>query len=70
MERLRKFLSVPLDTVLHPASDSAQQVAAEQKDKVAMALEDKQRKLAEVQHNLDGPASPNHALSRRPTCRY
>jgi hypothetical protein len=33
MERLRKFLSVPVDAVLHPASDSAQQVAREQKEK-------------------------------------
>src|SRR5262249_37706838 len=41
MERLRnKFLSFSLDTVLHPASDSAQQVAKEQKDKATMALAD------------------------------
>jgi FKBP-type peptidyl-prolyl cis-trans isomerase len=34
MEPLRdKFLNVPVDAVLHPASDSAQQVAQEQKDK-------------------------------------
>jgi len=33
-----KSLSVSLDTVLHPASDSAQQVAKEQKDKATMAL--------------------------------
>jgi hypothetical protein len=39
MERLRnKFLSVSLDTVLHPASDSAQQVAKEQKDKTVAAF--------------------------------
>jgi putative peptidoglycan binding protein/TIR domain-containing protein len=39
MERLRnKFLSVSLDTVLHPASLSAQQAAKEQKDKATMAL--------------------------------
>jgi Uncharacterized protein conserved in bacteria (DUF2252)/TIR domain len=45
MERLRnKFLSISLDTVLHPASDSAQQVAKEQKDKATMALRDEQRK--------------------------
>jgi hypothetical protein len=38
MERLRnKFLSVSLDTVLHPASLSAQQAATEQKDKATMA---------------------------------
>jgi hypothetical protein len=41
MERLRnKFLSVSLDTVLHPASFSAQQAATEQKDKATMALGD------------------------------
>jgi hypothetical protein len=34
MERLRnKFLNVPVDAVLHTASDSAQQIAKEQKDK-------------------------------------
>jgi hypothetical protein len=39
MERLRnRFLNVPIDAVLHPASDSAQQVAKEQKDKATMAL--------------------------------
>jgi hypothetical protein len=39
MERLRnKFLNVEVDAVLHPASDSAQQVAKEQKDKATMAL--------------------------------
>jgi hypothetical protein len=38
MERLRnKFLNVEVDAVLHPASDSAQQVAKEQKDKATMA---------------------------------
>jgi hypothetical protein len=41
MERLRnKFLSVSLDTVLHPASRSALQAATEQKDKATMALGD------------------------------
>jgi hypothetical protein len=39
MERLRnKFLNVPVDAVLHEASDSAQQAATEQKDKAARAL--------------------------------
>jgi hypothetical protein len=39
MERLRdKFLNVPVDAVLHPASDFAQQAATEQKDKATMAL--------------------------------
>jgi hypothetical protein len=41
MKRLRnKFLSVSLETVLHPASGSAQQVAKEQKDKATMAAEE------------------------------
>jgi hypothetical protein len=40
MERLRiKFLNVPVDAVLHPASDSAQQVAKEQKDKARAEAE-------------------------------
>jgi hypothetical protein len=39
LERLRnKFLNVPIDAVLHTASDSAQQAAKEQKDKAALAL--------------------------------
>jgi TIR domain-containing protein len=39
MDRLRsKFLSVSLETVLHPASPSAQQKATEQKGKVERAL--------------------------------
>jgi hypothetical protein len=38
MQRLRdRFLSMPVDVVLHPASDSAQQVATEQKDKAMRA---------------------------------
>jgi TIR domain len=45
MERLRnKFLSISLDTVLHPASLSAQQAATEQKGKAARALADEHRK--------------------------
>jgi hypothetical protein len=40
MGRLRnKFLNVTVDAILHPASDSAQQVAKEQKDKAMMAAE-------------------------------
>jgi TIR domain len=43
MERLRtRFLNVPVDAELHPASDSAQQVAKEQKDKATAALEEPQ----------------------------
>jgi hypothetical protein len=39
MERLRdEFLSVSLDTILHPASGSAQEVAKELKNKATMAL--------------------------------
>ena len=45
MERLRnKFLNVQVDAVLHPASDSAQQVAKEQKGKATKALADDRRK--------------------------
>jgi hypothetical protein len=41
MERLRnKFLNVPVDAVLHPASDTAQQVARKQKDRARVALEE------------------------------
>jgi hypothetical protein len=41
MERLRnKYLNVEVDAVLHPASDSAQQVAKEQRDKAVGALYD------------------------------
>jgi len=48
MERLRRsFLDEPVDAVLHPASDSAQQIAKEQKDKATIALgnEERQRSL-------------------------
>jgi hypothetical protein len=39
MERLRtRFLNVPVDAVLHPASVSAQQVAIAQKDRARVAL--------------------------------
>jgi hypothetical protein len=39
MERLRnRFLNVRVDAVLHPASESAQRVAKEQKDKASIAL--------------------------------
>ena len=38
MERLRnKFLSVPVDAVLYPASEPAQRLAKEQKDKARVA---------------------------------
>jgi acylphosphatase len=41
MERLRnKFLNVSVDAILHPVSDSAQQLAKEQKDKATTALEE------------------------------
>jgi hypothetical protein len=44
MGRLRnKFLNVPVDAVLHPASGSAQQVAKELKDKATMAAEAQHR---------------------------
>jgi hypothetical protein len=45
MERLRnEFLNVEVDAVLHPASDSAQQVATEQKVKATMARGDERLK--------------------------
>jgi TIR domain len=47
MERLRnRFLNVPVDSVLQPASVSAQQIAKEQKDKasVAQRAEDERRR--------------------------
>jgi hypothetical protein len=50
MERLRNsFLNVPVDAVLHPASDSAQQVAKEQKDKATGALVVENRKGEDAQ---------------------
>jgi hypothetical protein len=54
MERLRtRFLNVPVDAVLHPASDSAQQVANEQKDKAAIAtaakIEDPPNNIIKIQ---------------------
>jgi hypothetical protein len=54
MDRLRdKFLNVPVDAILHPASDSAQQVAKEQKDKAIMALyDDLKSKLAALEQQL------------------
>jgi TPR repeat protein len=59
MERLRnKFLNVQVDAVLHPASDSAQQAAKEQKDKAAMALEDVLRR-----EPLSAPLSPQGSRS-------
>jgi hypothetical protein len=48
MGRLRnKFLNVPVDAVLHPASLSAQQAATEQKDKATMALGEARKQIAE-----------------------
>src|SRR5262245_34562238 len=50
MERLRdKFLNVPVDAVLHPASDFAQQAATEQKGKAASAQVDEHRKGEDAQ---------------------
>jgi hypothetical protein len=51
MERLRnKFLNVQVDAVLHPPSDSAQQVAKEQKDK---AESEAKRRADELQRADD-----------------
>src|SRR6516162_4963087 len=50
MEKLRnKFLNVPVDAVLHPASVSAQQIATEQKDKATIALGGESAKLGHRQ---------------------
>src|SRR5262249_10315255 len=47
MERLRdRFLNVPVDAVLHPASDFAQQAATEQKGKAASAQGEALRQLS------------------------
>jgi hypothetical protein len=47
MERLRnKFLNVQVDAVLHPTSDSAQQVAKEQKDKAGSEAKRRSEKEA------------------------
>jgi hypothetical protein len=49
MDRLRnRFLAVPVDAVLHPASDAAQQVAKEQGNKARVALGN-ERKLSAIQ---------------------
>jgi starch phosphorylase len=62
MERLRnKFLSVSLDTVLHPASLSAQQAATEQKDKAAMVNDPKRP----VQFVFAGKAHPRDEPGKR-----
>jgi hypothetical protein len=53
MERLRsRFLNVEVDAVLHPASDSAQRAANEQKDKATIALGNsaRQRGSPEIGH--------------------
>jgi hypothetical protein len=59
MERLRnRFLNVPVDAVLHGASDSAQQVAKEQKDKAVVAfalVEDHTRTALKLKEEL-GPS--------------
>jgi hypothetical protein len=52
MERLRnRFLNQRVDTELHHASESAQQVAKEQKDKARVA---EQRKLDEIERRTGG----------------
>jgi dTMP kinase len=62
MERLRnKFLNVQVDAVLHPASDSAQQVAKEQKDKARAEAkrraEEEARQRAEEEERRNGAES-------------
>jgi hypothetical protein len=61
MERLRnRFLNIQVDTELHPASDAAQQVAKEQKDK-AMAAE--LHKAAEIEQRT-GERAPGTTTPR------
>jgi TCP-1/cpn60 chaperonin family/TIR domain len=69
MERLRsKFLSVSLDTVLHPASLSAQQAATEQKGKATRALAEAQRQpwlSPEEPRKQEEPAAQHQAEQER-----
>jgi phage-related holin len=66
MERLRnKFLNVPIDAVLHPASDSAQQVAKEQKDKATMAAEAQHRAEEERRKRRKEAAARHRAEEER-----
>jgi hypothetical protein len=60
MEKLRnQFLNVAVDAVLHPASDSAQQVAIEQKGKAEAAiLRDEQQKLPSPENSKDPLRAP------------
>jgi hypothetical protein len=69
MERLRnKFLSVPVDAVLHSASVSAQQAATEQKDKATMALGEALRQpwlSQEEPRKQEGTAAQHRAEEER-----
>jgi hypothetical protein len=70
MERLRnRFLNVRVDAVLHPASDSAQQVANEQKDKATMALGAEQRKAADIQGAMSRAGETTSQKPRPPRQR-
>src|SRR5262249_29727654 len=58
MERLRsKFLHVPVDAVLHPASDSAQQVAKEQKDKAVKTITEQNFTEQRLKNPVDNAAT-------------
>src|SRR5262249_9172774 len=58
MERLRsKFLHVPVDAELHPASDSAQQVAKEQKDKAVKTITEQNFTEQRLRNPVDNVAS-------------
>jgi TIR domain len=64
MDRLRnKFLNVPVDAVLHSASDSAQQVATEQKSKAtrALAANPKHELAPNTAHASREPAEEEHS---------
>lgn len=53
MGRLRnRFLNVPVDAVLHTASDSAQQIAKEQQDKATTAVGDEQIRRVQERDNV------------------
>jgi hypothetical protein len=70
MESLRnKFLNVPIDAALHTASDSAQQVAKEQKDKAVVAnilirLEALERSVSKLRQRAD-PFDISDILEKR-----
>jgi TIR domain len=60
MKRLRKeFLNVPVDAELHPASESAQEVAKEQKDKAIAKVDDLGSPIPRLAAMEQGPQIQN-----------